>query len=372
MLGGMRRIAILRGMSSCSYIVGRAGALGTALALALPAAASAHLLSGTSDPNRPLLEYLGLGILHMVGGWDHLLFIAGIVLLSGGWRTSAKLISLFVAGHSLTLLVATLAGWQLNATVVDVVIALSLVYVGVQGFLGRPGNVRLVGAIVFAFGLVHGLGLSTRLQALGLPETGLVERIVLFNIGVEIGQLAALGVIVGVATLVTRHVRKVPDVRRPAFGALAVAGLAAAVVLPLTAHESGAAPVETAAVGADGQPSACTEGEAQPPVPAPGSGHPAKAYYGPEETPPVDDLAHVVGDGYVIVRYSPDLTAAEHQELEQWVTSRESNGTVIAAPDAEQSEPVRAVTAYEELSCASVDLNGLSGFRDRWLGTLQG
>jgi hypothetical protein len=79
-----------------------------------------------------------------------------------------------VAGHSLTLLVATLAGWKLNATVVDVVIALSLVYVAVQWIRGRPESLRVMGVPVFAFGLVHGLGLSTRLQALGLPDDGLV------------------------------------------------------------------------------------------------------------------------------------------------------------------------------------------------------
>jgi len=138
--------------------------------LLAPAAASAHALFGDQDPNRPLVDYLSLGFLHMVGGWDHLLFITGVVLLAGNVRSAAKLITLFVAGHSLTLLIATLAGWRLNATAVDVVIALSLVYVGVQGWRGRPTELRLTGAIVFGFGLVHGLGLSTRLQALRLPE----------------------------------------------------------------------------------------------------------------------------------------------------------------------------------------------------------
>src|SRR5215212_5733217 len=125
--------------------------------LAAPATADAHSLFGNHDPNRPLVDYLTLGFQHMVGGWDHLLFIGGVVLLAGNMRTAAKLISAFVAGHSLTLLVATIAGWKLNATVVDVVIALSLVYVGVQGIRGRPESLRVFGAVVFAFGLVHGL-----------------------------------------------------------------------------------------------------------------------------------------------------------------------------------------------------------------------
>src|SRR5215210_6071882 len=100
---------------------------------ALPASALAHGLAGGYNPNRPVPEYLWLGFWHMVAGWDHLLFIAGVVLLSETVRTAAKLISLFAAGHSLTLLTATLAGWRLDPTLVDAVIALSLVYVGVQG-----------------------------------------------------------------------------------------------------------------------------------------------------------------------------------------------------------------------------------------------
>ena len=74
-----------------------------------------------------MLEFVPLGIEHMLLGWDHLLFITGVVVLSGNLRRAAKLITLFVAVHSLTLLVATLAGWKLDATLVDVVIALSLV-----------------------------------------------------------------------------------------------------------------------------------------------------------------------------------------------------------------------------------------------------
>jgi len=182
------------------------------LSLLTPICASAHTLVGDQDPNRPVIDYVVLGFRHMVGGWDHLLFIAGVVLLAGRVRTAAKLITLFVAGHNLTLLVATLAGWQLNVTAVDVVIALSLVYVGLQGWRGHPQDLRLTGGIVFAFGLVHGLGLSTRLQGLGLPEGGLVGRILLFNVGVEIGQLVALSVIVGLGTLMVNALR---TLRRP-------------------------------------------------------------------------------------------------------------------------------------------------------------
>jgi len=215
---------------------GIAALAGVALLLA-PASALAHGLDVGADPNRPAVDYVGLGIRHMLGGWDHLLFIAGVVLLAGGLRSAAKLVSLFVAGHSLTLLVATLAGWQLNAELVDAVIALSLVYVGVVGIRrGRTGGeMRLVGAGVFAFGLVHGLGLSTRLQHLGLPDDGLVERIVLFNVGVEVGQLIALAVIVGIGTVIGGRLGNPRELRRNMFRALAASGLLAAAALALPA-----------------------------------------------------------------------------------------------------------------------------------------
>jgi hydrogenase/urease accessory protein HupE len=175
-------------MSMSSRVVRPALTFAVAASLLLPAAAAAHALFADHNPNRPVLEYVWIGFWHMVGGWDHLLFILGVVLIAGALKPAAKMISLFVLGHSLTLIVATVAGWKLNATVVDVVIALSLVYVGIQGLVGRPDDFRLMGAIVFAFGLVHGLGLSTRLQDLGLPESGVVIRVILFNVGVEVGS----------------------------------------------------------------------------------------------------------------------------------------------------------------------------------------
>ena len=350
-------------MSKSAYVLLRLLPLAGVLGLALPATASAHALFGSNDPNRPVIEYLTLGFAHMVGGWDHLLFITGIVLLAGSLRTAAKLISLFVAGHSLTLLVATLAEWKLDATTVDVVIALSLVYVAVQGFRGRPENFRLFGSIVFGFGLVHGLGLSTRLQDLGLPDEGLVGRVLLFNIGVELGQLVALAVIVGLGTLLVRNVQDVRDrmeeLRRYLFFAIGVAGLAAAAVISFP--ESADSGREELAGGE------CTLEQTTPPQAAPGAGHPEKPFFGPQEPPPEEDLAHVVGDGYVIVRYRPEIPASDVSQLEAFATSPESGQTVVAAPDPEQDESLRAITALRTLSCSTVDFDALTEFRDDWL-----
>jgi hydrogenase/urease accessory protein HupE len=163
------------------------------IALAIPGAASAHGLHGEAQT---IPGFIWLGVRHMIGGWDHVLFIAGIVLLAREARLAAKLISVFVLGHSVTLLLATLAGWQINANVVDAVIAASVAYIGLRILRGRPTVWAPTVLTIFAFGLVHGLGLSTRVQTITLPEGGaLVARILAFNVGVEIGQLIALAVI---------------------------------------------------------------------------------------------------------------------------------------------------------------------------------
>jgi hydrogenase/urease accessory protein HupE len=239
-----RRRAVLRGVRhrgntthvSTSSCVRRGAALAAIAALTAPEVASAHALFADHDPNRPVAEYAWIGFWHMVGGWDHVLFALGVVLVARTPRSAAKLISLFVAGHSLTLLVATLVGWQLDAAVVDVVIALSLVYIGVLGLRGRPEQLTGVGVAVFAFGLAHGLGLATRLQDLGLPDSGVLIRVLVFNIGVELGQLAALGLIIGIGTLIVRRARLGVRDARLAYVMLVASGLLAALTLSLQAQ----------------------------------------------------------------------------------------------------------------------------------------
>lgn len=328
-----------------------------------PALAHAHSLNLDNDPNRPLWKYLWFGFLHMATGWDHLLFIAGVVLLAGGLGSAAKLISLFVAGHSLTLLVATLAKSQLDPTLVDVVIALSVVYVGVRGARGRPLDLKIDGPIVFAFGLVHGLGLSTRLQDLGLPEGGLVERVLLFNVGVEIGQLTAIAIIVGLGTLIARRLRAKVTVQRVASAGLIAAGLIAAVVLGLSGGET------EDSLAADRYGPNCSVGEATPPT-ASGDSHPGKNFYTPTETAPGGDLAHVIFDGYIIVSYRPNLPVAQWQRLRAWVMKGQK--AVIGASLAGQTEAVRAVTAKRQLGCSELDLAALTKFRDDWFDEVRG
>ena len=220
---------------------------------------------------------------------------------------------------------------------------------------------------MFGFGLVHGLGLSTRLQDLGLPEDGIVGRVVLFNVGVELGQLAALSVIVGVGTFLGRRVPRLASASRVAFASLVAAGLVAAAVLSFPSENSRDDNESLADTGAAS--TSCKEAGYEPP-PFLGGGHPAKSFYEPGEKASGNDLVHVMYDGYVIVTYADDLPSRKRQELEEWVLKGEL--AVIAASDDDQVEPIRAVTARRQLTCSAVDLAGLRSFRDRWFESLRG
>jgi hydrogenase/urease accessory protein HupE len=325
------------------------------LILLAPATALAHSI-GESAADDSIPEFIPLGIEHMLLGWDHLLFIGGVVLLAGELRRAAKLITLFVLGHSLTLLVATLAGWQLSATFVDVVIVLSVVYVAVLGLI-EWRDWRIIGATIFGFGLIHGLGLSTRLQDLGLPDDGLVWRVLAFNLGVEIGQLAALTVIVGVLALIARQLREPAraQIRQTAFILLLGAGLVGGTVVAATAGEE-----ETVAVAG------CSESaNSSLPAFAAGGGHPEKNFFGPDEEAPTEDMAHVIHDGYVIVRYRANLPPADVTKLENW-TAQNDDLAVIVAPHTTQKDAVEATTRERKLTCRRVTVEALTDFRESW------
>ena len=329
------------------------------IALAVPPAALAHGIHGKVDGSSSPPAFVWLGIRHMVGGWDHLLFIAGIVLLAGGAFTAAKLISLFVAGHSTTLLMATVAGWQLNATAVDIVIALSVAYIGLRVIRGRPARWTWTGAAIFGFGLVHGLGLSTRLQELDLPGGGaLVARVLAFNLGVEIGQLLALSAVVVVGLFVARRLRRPAEARPLAARGLVGFGLLGAVALAVVA-------LATEDHVYAGQGPECVREPAVLRHGLSGGRHPERPFYAPEDRPPRErDLQHVLRDGFVVVRYRPELEDGAQDALEDW--AREGPG-VVAVPDRDLlSGEVRAETWARALGCAAVDLDQLSAFRDAW------
>ena len=143
--------------------------------------------------------YALLGAKHMVTGYDHLLFLLGVVFYLSRIREVLALVSLFALGHSITLIAGVLANTQVSPYLVDAIIGLSVAYKGFDNLGGfdsilgaRPNEM----AAVFVFGLFHGLGLATKLSELSLSDDGLLYNLLSFNLGVEIGQVAALVVIV--------------------------------------------------------------------------------------------------------------------------------------------------------------------------------
>lgn len=173
------------------------------------------------------LDYIWLGAHHMVTGYDHLLFIFGVVFFLTGFKDILKYITAFTIGHSITLTFATFMTITANTFLVDAVIALTVCY---KGFENLDGFKKTLGIkspnllfMVFGFGLVHGFGLSTKLQELPIPEEGLLARILSFNLGVELGQIAALMVMVLILTG-WRHTTSFKQFSKAANAALIGAG----------------------------------------------------------------------------------------------------------------------------------------------------
>ncbi len=141
-----------------------------------------------------LMPFVYLGAKHMFTGYDHLLFLAGVIFFLYRMRDVALYVSLFAVGHSLTLLLGVLGGIRADAYVVDAIIGFSVVYKAFENMDGfRKLRISInTKAAVFLFGLAHGFGLSTKLQDLALSQDGLVPNMLAFNVGVELGQLLAL------------------------------------------------------------------------------------------------------------------------------------------------------------------------------------
>ncbi|MBB6519981.1 HupE/UreJ family protein [Pseudoteredinibacter isoporae] len=161
-----------------------------------------------SNTGANFIPFMYIGAKHMITGYDHLLFLFGVIFFLFRTRDVLIYVSLFTLGHSTTLLLGVLMEVQLNAYLIDAIIALSIVYKGFDnlgGFrriLGHSPNSKLV---VFIFGLFHGFGLATKLQEFQLPEDGLLTNLLAFNVGVELGQFAALAIIVIAISAWRRH-----------------------------------------------------------------------------------------------------------------------------------------------------------------------
>lgn len=176
-----------------------------ALLVALwPEALLAHTIDGSNASfvqavdGPAVFAFMYLGAKHMVTGYDHLLFLLGVIFFLYRPLDVIRYVTLFAVGHSITLLAGVLGNIRADAYLIDAVIGLSVVYKALEnmGALRRLGRLRPDPRLaVFAFGLFHGFGLATKLQEFALSPNGLVTNIVSFNVGVELGQIFALSLI---------------------------------------------------------------------------------------------------------------------------------------------------------------------------------
>lgn len=194
------------------------------LAFGLAGAAYSHgvaagdqgYIEQTSGPQ--IAAFLYLGAKHMVTGYDHLLFLFGVIFFLYRMRDIATYVTLFAVGHSTTLIAGVLLGTHVSPYLVDAVIGLSVVYKALdnlgayQRWFGVQPNTK---AAVLIFGFVHGFGLATKLQDFALSRDGLLTNLISFNLGVEIGQILALAAIL----IAMGYWRRTASFARHAFAA---------------------------------------------------------------------------------------------------------------------------------------------------------
>ena len=145
-----------------------------------------------------IIPFIYLGAKHMVTGYDHILFLLGVVFFLYRMKDVTVYVSIFAFGHSTTMLLGVLFGWGINAYIVDAIIGLSVVYKALdnlgayQRWFGFQPNTKLATLI---FGFIHGTGLATKILDYEIASDGLLANLLAFNLGVEIGQILALALI---------------------------------------------------------------------------------------------------------------------------------------------------------------------------------
>lgn len=166
------------------------------------------VISGTGEGASSIPEYLWLGLTHIWTGYDHLLYVLGLILLIQSRRSLLLTISAFTVAHSITLACAALNLVHMRQGAVEAVIALSIVYVAVELIHSRqrrPGLAqRYPWVIAFVFGLLHGFGFAGALQQIGLPQDAVALALLLFNLGIEIGQLLFVAAVLAAGWLCFR------------------------------------------------------------------------------------------------------------------------------------------------------------------------
>ncbi len=170
-------------------------------------------------------QYIVSGIAHIIPkGLDHIIFIMGLFFFSPKWRPLLMQVTVFTLAHSFTLVLATLGLISISASIVEPLIALSIVWIGIENVI-RPkiGVSRL--AVIFTFGLLHGLGFAFVLGEVGLAGSAFVISLVAFNIGVELGQLLVLAPLLVMGAFIGGHAKYHQRVEVPISSMIALIGL---------------------------------------------------------------------------------------------------------------------------------------------------
>ncbi|WP_286240184.1 HupE/UreJ family protein [Neptuniibacter halophilus] len=167
------------------------------------------------ETGQVISDYTVLGIEHILIGWDHLLFLLCLLLISGTLKRTLITVSGFTLAHSLTLVLTTLGIVRLPIAPVEAVIALSILFLAAEIARGRSNSLawRYPVAISLLFGLIHGFGFAAVLGEIGLPQTEMVTALLFFNIGVEIGQLLFIFSLIGLFYFL----RRIPILPLPAI-----------------------------------------------------------------------------------------------------------------------------------------------------------
>jgi len=180
-------------------------------------------VEAASGPLQVARAYLVLGVRHILGGVDHLLFVLALLLIVRGGRRIVATITAFTLAHSITLVAATLGWVRVPGPPVEALIALSIGFVAaevVHGLRGKPGfAARAPWMVAFSFGLLHGFGFAGALAEVGLPPQAIPVALFMFNVGVEIGQLIFVTAMLGAEALLSRIPWRAPPWARllPAY-----------------------------------------------------------------------------------------------------------------------------------------------------------
>ena len=163
-----------------------------------------------------------LGIIHILTGYDHLVFLFGLIVVGGRLRSTILALTAFTLAHSITLGLSALGIWSPGPSIVEPAIALSIAYVGIENWFVKSSDRRWL--ITFPFGLVHGFGFAGALREIALPAAQIPVALASFNVGVEAGQLLVLAAVLPVLVLLRRQLWFSHYGVRFASGLVAIAG----------------------------------------------------------------------------------------------------------------------------------------------------